>query len=146
MKQKKITIPGKVTKDGKLSIYMGELNEFMKNNAGKNVIAEFTVLEPSDSSSLRGYYFKYVVPQFQKGMYDNGNRWSEKDTELYMRNLCPVTMGEVVDIETGEYRSDPVSVNDLSNSEFVEYIDFLKQFAAEELGVFIEDATKYVKK
>lgn len=145
MKQKKITIPGKVTKDGKLSIYMGELNEFMKNNAGRNIIAEFTVLEPSDSSSLRGYYFKYVVPQFQKGMCENGYRWSEEETEAYMRSICPITMGEVVDIETGEYRKDSVKVTDLSNSEFVEYIEFLKQFAAEEFSIYIEEPNRFVR-
>lgn len=145
MKQKKITIPGKVTKDGKLSIYMGELNEFMKNNAGKNIIAEFTVLEPSDSSSLSGYYFKYVVPQFQKGMCENGYRWSEEETEAYMRSICPITMGEVVDVETGEYRKDSVKVTDLSNSEFVEYIEFLKQFAAEEFSIYIEEPNRFVR-
>lgn len=145
MKKNRITIPGKVTSNGQLQMYMGELNEFAKLHKGKNIIASFSVYDPTKSVSMKAYYYKVVVPQFQRGMYENGNRWSEKDTELYMRNLCPVTMGEVVDIDTGEYRSDPVDINDLSNSEFVEYIDFLKQFAAEELGVFIEDATKYVK-
>lgn len=78
-------------------------------------------------------------------MCENGYRWSEEETEAYMRSICPITMGEVVDIETGEYRKDSVKVTDLSNSEFVEYIEFLKQFAAEEFSIYIEEPNRFVK-
>lgn len=139
MKKREISASGKITNEGKLAIYMGEINDFFAQHKNANIIARFIVTNPGTSEALKGYYFNAVVPAMRRAIWESGDRKTEADTEKFLRELSPIMYLETVDIETGEYSNELRTVADLSNPELIEHIETIKQIAAEEYRVYIDD-------
>lgn len=139
MKQAEINITGRINNDGKLEMYMQELNDFCRKWRNSRVIASFKVYQHGTSAALKGYYFNYVVPAMRKAIWDSGERMTEEQTERHLRELSPIMHSETVNPETGKYTHELREIKDLSNNELIEHIETLKQIAAEEYSIFIED-------
>lgn len=120
-------------------MYMGELNAFFKEWKGARIVARFSVASSGSSEALKGYYFNYVVPTFKQAIWDSGERKTEEQTERFLRELSPVMYEQTPDVESGQYETRLREIRELSNAELVEHIDTLKQIAAEEYSVFIDD-------
>lgn len=120
-------------------MYMGELNEFFQSWKGARVTARFTVAMPGTSEALKGYYFNYVVPTMRRAIWEMGERKTEEQTEEFLRQISPIMRSETPNIETGKYSYELRNIAELSNPELIEHIEFLKQLAAEEYNVYIED-------
>ncbi len=120
-------------------MYMGELNAFFKEWKGARIVARFSVASPGSSEALKGYYFNYVVPTFKQAIWDSGERKTEEQTERFLRELSPVMYEQTPDVETGQYETRLREIRELSNAELIEHIDTLKQIAAENYSVFIDD-------
>lgn len=116
---------GIIDMKGRLRLPMDRLNEFFEANKGRRVVVQFEAAMQGSSDAQLAYYRKYVVPTIQKALWDMGNRMGEQNTERWLREQCPF-----MDIE---------SVNNLSTYEMSEYLEWLKQYAAENLYVYIED-------
>lgn len=134
---------GTIDQNGNLAMYMVEINDFFSRYKGCRIIAEFTVLRKEASEAMKGYYFLAVVPEFRKAIWQSGDRKTEKQTDLFLRQLSPITNEEFINTKTGKYDSRIKEINELSSPELVEHIEFLKQLAAEEYGVFIEDPKQF---
>jgi hypothetical protein len=52
------------------------------------------------SEALKGYYYNCVVPSFQEGMWDAGERLTEEDAEIKMRELSPIMLEQEFDEKT----------------------------------------------
>jgi hypothetical protein len=130
---------GIINNSGKLSMYMGELNEFFKQHKGERIVARFFVAPKSSSAALKAYYYNSVVPSVRQALAETGERKTEKDTELFLRQNSPIMQIEKIDEISGKYFSELRQINDCSNAELIEHIDTIKQFAAENLNVYIED-------
>lgn len=139
MKRRKITTTGTIDNNGNLRMYMDELKQFFKMHKGCRVIAKFMVESQGSSEALKGYYYNCVVPSFQEGMWDAGERLTEEDAEIKMRELSPIMLEQEFDEKTGKCTTRLREISELSNAELVEYIDHLKQIAAEEYSIYIED-------
>lgn len=139
MKKREITATGTINNNGGLVMYMGEVNDFFRQHKGSRIIARFIVSKPGSSEALKGYYFNYVVPTFKQAIWESGDRKTEEQTELFLRELSPVMYAEKVNEDTGEYSHELRKIADLSNSELIEHIDFLKQLASEEYYFYIAD-------
>ena len=139
MKKRKISATGTIDNNGNLRMYMDELKQFFKMHKGCRVIAKFMVESQGSSEALKGYYYNCVVPSFQEGMWDAGERLAEEDAEIKMRELSPIMLEQEFNEETGKYTTRLREISELSNAELVEYIDHLKQIAAEEYSIYIED-------
>lgn len=139
MKKRKITVTGTIDNNGNLRMYMDELKQFFKMHKGCRVIVKFMVESLGSSEALKGYYYNCVVPSFQEGMWDAGERLTEEDAEIKMRELSPIMLEQEFNEETGKYTTRLREISELSNAELVEYIDHLKQIAAEEYSIYIED-------
>ena len=139
MKKREITATGTINNNGGLAMYMGEVNDFFRQHKGSRIIARFIVSKPGSSEALKGYYFNYVVPTFKQAIWESGERKTEEQTELFLRELSPVMYAEKVNEDTGEYSHELRTVADLSNAELIEHIETLKQIAAEEYNTFIDD-------
>lgn len=120
-------------------MYMGELNAFFKEWKGARIVARFSVASSGSSEALKGYYFNYVVPTFKQAIWDSGERKTEEQTERFLRELSPVMYEQTPDVETGQYETRLREIRELSNAELIEHIDTLKQIAAENYSVFIDD-------
>lgn len=139
MRKREITATGKIDNNGGLKMYMRELNQFFAMHKGSRIIARFIVASPGSSEALKGYYFNYVVPTFRTGIWEAGERLTDEQTETRLRELSPVMYEQIPNIETGEYETRLRKISDLSNAELIEHIEHLKQIAAEEYSIFIDD-------
>lgn len=130
---------GVINKDGGLVMYMGEVNDFLKKNKDSHVLVEFKILEGPPSTALKGYYYAGIIPGFRKALWNSGDRKTVEQTEYFIREISPIMVKEYQN-EHGNYVHDELKkIEDLSNSELIEHIEFLKQFAAENYSFYIED-------
>lgn len=137
MKRRQIQATGKIDENGRLTMFMGELNQFFAQWKGVRVVARFEVSTPGTSEALKGYYYNYVVPTMRQAMWDNGERRTEEKTEYYLREISPVMHEE--NIINNKYQSRVRDIDEISNAELIEHIETIKQIAAEEYSVYIED-------
>lgn len=139
MKQHEINIAGRINAQGKIALYMQELNAFASRWKNVRVIATFKVYEPGTSAALKGYYYNYIVPTVKRALWDAGTRMTDEQTEEYIRKLSPIMYRQTVNENTGVYTTELREVKDLDNSEMIEHIETIKQIAVEELNIYIED-------
>lgn len=137
MKRRKMVTTGQIDSEGKLKIPMGEVNEFLKFWKNTSVIVTFDVHQSGTSEALKGYYYNYVVPTMKQAFYEQGERLTEQDTEKRLRQLSPVMWSE--NVVCGNYDVELKSVEEISNAEFIEHIETIRQIAAEELNTIIEE-------
>lgn len=139
MKRRDISATGTINKNGGLVMYMGEINAFFADHKGERIIARFMVAPVGSSEALKGYYFHYVVPTIQNGFWETGERKTEEQTEYFLRDLSSICHEETVNEETGRYNYRLREIRELSNAELMEHIETVRQFAAENLNVYVED-------
>jgi hypothetical protein len=139
MKRKKIAVTGIIDNNGNLRMYMDELKQFFRMHKGCRVIAKFMIESQGSSEALKGYYYNCVVPSFQEGMWEAGERLTEEEAEIKMRELSPIMLEQEFNNNTGKCTTRLREISELSNAELVEYIDHLRQIAAEEFSIYIED-------
>lgn len=125
MKADKISESGTIGKDGKLRLPMDRVNQFMAENKGMRVIATFEVVQTGTTAAQLSYFYSYILPTCQQAFKELGNRYPLETLEKLLLS------------EFGSNHSCARNLNQLQMSEF---IDWLKQYAAENLNVYIEDA------
>lgn len=130
---------GNVTADGKLKMYMAELNEYCSRHKGERLIITITPESEKASEAIKGYYYNYVVRKFNQARAESGVRENEEETEYFLRTLSPYTSKAQYDEQTGKYRGIMREIKDLTNAELAEHIEHLAQIGAEEYSIYIEE-------
>ena len=126
----KISESGIIGQDGKLRMPMDRLNVFFSANKGKRVVVRFEASEPGSSELQLAYYFNYIVPTIQTALWENGDRRTEKQVDLWLRQQCASCYNDYGGL---------LEARQISKPDFSDFIEWLKQFAAENLCVYIED-------
>lgn len=139
MKQKGINILGRITSEGKLRLYIAELNAFTQQWKNTRVVATFKVYQPGSSAALRGYYFNCVVPAMKRALWETGERKTDEQTESWLREMSPIMYQQEADPETGKYTTTIREIADLDNAELIEHIETIRQLAATDFYTYIED-------
>lgn len=109
---------------------MDRLNAYFAANKGKRVIVRFEAAEHGSTEAQLAYYFNYIVPTIQKALYETGEPKTERQTDEWLRSQCAVCTSGWGDL---------MDARQMSKTDFSIYLDWLKQFAAENLDVYIED-------
>lgn len=130
MKADKISESGIITNNGQLRLPMDRLNEFFAANRGKRVVVRFEAAEPGSTELQLAYYFNYIVPTIQTALWENGDRKTEKQVDLWLRQQCASCYNDYGGL---------LEARQISKPDFSDFIEWLKQFAAENLYVYIED-------
>lgn len=139
MKKRKLVQNGQIDAKGQLRFYVDALKDWARQFRNEKIIITYEVLPKEQSKLLRAYYFNYVVKEFQQAIKENGEHLTFEQTEQRMRESAP--MLEVAHYDFGRCltRYTTKEVDELSNEEFAEYIEFLKEYAAENYNIYIED-------
>ena len=126
----KISEAGVIGEDGRLRLPMERVNAFFKANKGKRIIVRFEAAEIGSTEAQLAYYFQYIVPTVQAALWETGERLTEGLTDLWLRQQC------------GSCYKDGglLEARQISKTDFSDFIDWIKQFAAENLYIYIEDA------
>ena len=126
----KISESGLIGTDGKLRLPMDRVNAFCAANKGKRVIVRFEAADPNSSELQLAYYFNYIVPTIQTALWEIGERKTEKQVDLWLRQQCGSCYNDYGAL---------LEARQISKTDFSEFLEWLKQFAAENLFVYIED-------
>lgn len=126
----KISESGIITDNGQLRLPMDRLNAFFAANKGKRVVVRFEAAEPGSTELQLAYYFNYIVPTIQTALWENGDRRTEKQVDLWLRQQCGSCYNDYGGL---------LEARQISKPDFSDFIEWLKQFAAENLYVYIED-------
>lgn len=127
----KISESGIISADGQLRMPMDRLNAFFAANKGKRVVVRFEAATPGSTALQQAYYYNYVIPCVVEALREQGTRKSEDATDRWLMEEYP-----------GGGNPDTVSLvcaRQLDQRQMSDFLDWLKQFAAENLYVYIED-------
>lgn len=130
MKADKISESGIITDNGQLRLPMDRLNAFFAANRGKRIVVRFEAAEPGSTELQLAYYFNYIVPTIQTALWENGDRKTEKQVDLWLRQQCASCYNDYGGL---------LEARQISKPDFSDFIEWLKQFSAENLYVYIED-------
>lgn len=131
MKADRISESGIITGNGQLRLPMDRLNAFFAANKGKRVVVRFEAAEPGSTALQQAYYYNYVIPCVVEALREQGTRKSEDATDRWLMEEYP-----------GGGNPDTVSLvcaRQLDQRQMSDFLDWLKQFAAENLYIYIED-------
>ena len=126
----KISESGIITNNGQLRLPMDRLNAFFAANKGKRVVVRFEAAEPGSSELQLSYYFNYIVPTIQTALWETGDRRTEKQVDLWLRQQCASCYNDYGGL---------LEARQISKPNFSDFIEWIKQFAAENLSVYVED-------
>lgn len=103
--------------------------------------AEFDVIienkKRKRSLDLNRYYWGVVVAMVKDAFIELGHDIDSKLTHEFLKQRC--NYKEFIDFKTGEVIKLPQSTTDITNTQFMEYVERIKQFASETLDVYIPD-------
>ena len=135
MKTDKISESGRINENGQLLMPMDRLNAFFKAHKGQRVTIRFYFDAPGSTAAQQSYYYQYIVPTIQQALRETGERKSEKGVDIFLIEQYP---GDKSEVEIG-FGVDVTEARNLSKSQMSEFLEWLKQYAAENLAVYIED-------
>jgi len=121
---------------GRLSKNRQSLNNALKEFEGKRITISIELAKKKRSSEQNRYYWAGVVPIVQQGLKDAGYKLSKEDVHLSLRAKF---LNETIPFEDGTYIDRFKSTTELSKSEFGDFIEDVKQWAAEYLNVIIPE-------
>lgn len=128
MKEESVNISGKINQNGEPHIYnYSKFLDWCGQWRGSKIIATFHVID--ESSAKQYVYFKdYIIPQFIQGMNSKGNYYSETGALEFIQSECPLIE------EVGK-----VDFFNMNKSKLNQVIEWLKQYMAENLDIYIND-------
>lgn len=117
--------------NGKLVISgKSEMTDFLLRNTGKRILITMQSFDRRTTEAIIGFYYGKIIPDVRQAYKATGLHLTEADTELRLRHESPL-------MQTAGGRMK--TVYDLDMEQMVEYIDWIKQYAAENLFTFIID-------
>lgn len=116
--------------DGQLRLPMDRINMFFAENKGQRVIVRFEAAAPGSTAAQLSYYFQYIVPTIQTALWETGERKTERQVDLWLRQQCGNCYNDYGGL---------LEARQIDQRNFAEFLEWLKQFAAENLFVYIED-------
>lgn len=131
---KEISESGIIGADGKLHLPMDRLNAFFAQNKGQRVVVRFEAAAPGSSELQLAYYYNYIVPSVQRALYKQGTRMTETGVDRWLLNNYPMAG----DLFTAD-GTPKVIGRQLTQNEMFDFLEWLKQYAAENLETYIED-------
>lgn len=127
----KISESGLVGADGRLRMPMDRLNAFFAKHKGERVIVRFEAAAPGSTALQLAYYYNYIVPTICAALYEQGTRKSEESTDRWLVSQFP-----------GGFHYEGAEqhvARQLTKTQMTDFLEWLKQYAAENLYVYIED-------
>lgn len=128
-----IILRGKIDSEGELLIYgLRDLKKFSKSQIkrstqeGVNILVKITVLSDEKKDRMFGYVKAKMIPEIRKAMYNTGTRMTDHQVECMLLEIAEIDCRK--------------RLSDLNYVELYNLIDTVKQYAAENLSLYVDDA------
>lgn len=124
-----LNLLGRINENGGLLVPNEVIRDFCRKHPGARVLLKMTALSKDQSAAQRGYYWGYIIPECRKALAEKGTLYKDSATDEFLRTECPLCWRD----------GDCLSVADFDAEDMAAYIEWIKQYAAENLNVFIDD-------
>lgn len=135
MKPTKISESGLIGADGRLRLPMDRVNAFCEAHKGERVVVRFEAAQRGSNELQLAYYYNYILPTIVQALFEQGTRKSEKAADKWLMQEYP---GEKDERQLG-LGADCTEARQLDKIQMSDFLEWLKQYAAENLFVYIED-------
>jgi len=134
----KLSLYGSIDEKGALSIQNRQrLIEWAKQYPGKNVVIKFERKGSKRSSPANRYYWGVVIKEITIRLRDLGHQWLT-DEDVHDMMKLKFNHEQIVS-EEGEVLELPKSTTTLTKTQFAEYVDNIRMWAAGFLSINIPD-------
>lgn len=110
-------------------------------------LTEFDVVVTSKkkkrSTKINRYYWGVVVAQIRDAFRELGNDVDSELTHEFLKGRFHYK--EFIDTKSGEVMKLPQSTADITNTEFMEYMERIKQFGSEVLNIYIAEPNEQLE-
>jgi hypothetical protein len=138
---------GVITPQGALRIYNRPLFEeevrAMSRDKDLAVTVEVKVKKYRRSNEFNNYYWAIVVNMISERLRELGHDIDKDLTHEFLKGRF--LYSELTDPGTGEVMRIPKKTSELATGEFMEYLEHVKQFAAETLDLYIPDPNEQLE-
>jgi len=131
MRVRNKTLMGRIGENGELNLHWDALKEFLSSHKGKVAIVRVELMAVEPTEKTRNYFFGYIIPELKNAFMENGEHLTKEETYNKIRGLCPLFIRE--DRVEGKWKRRMVEFEELDQAEANEAIDWIIQFAAENL-------------
>lgn len=139
MKLTEFSISGKIDDKGNLLLgYKGDLLKFLAQNKSSNVIISYLIQDEKASIQFRGLYWNKIMPLVNDGLKELGNRFTLEQADNAIRELSPVCKISKFNQQSGSLENVILKIEDLSTSQLLQHIEFVREFAMEHLNINID--------
>ena len=136
-----------ITPQGALRIYNRPLFEedvrAMSREKDLAVTIEVKLKKRVRSDVQNAYYWGVVVAMISERFRELGHDVDRDLTHEFLKGRF--LYSELTDPSTGEVMRIPKKTSDLATQEFIEYLEHIKQFAAETLDIYIPDPNEQLE-
>lgn len=137
MRIRRKTIAGRIGPNGEIQASWNMLQDFCNGHKGKAVIVRVDIQPVEPTERTKNYFFGYVLPELQNAlMSEYGEHLSKEQVYNQIRQLCPL-FREQERVGT-EWKTRVREFEELDQAEAGDAIDWIVQFAAENLNWIIE--------
>lgn len=138
---------GVITPQGALRIYNRPLFEeevrAMSREKDLAVTIEVKVKKYRRSNEFNNYYWGVVVAMIVERLRELGHDVDRDLTHEFLKGRF--LYSELTDPSTGEVLKIPKKTSELATEEFKDYLEHVKQFAAETLDLYIPDPNEQLE-
>ena len=128
----KISESGIVDRAGQMRFPMDRLTEFAKAHIGQRLLITIEADMPGSTAMQHAYYYKYILPCVVEARKKQGTRMTEKGADNWLLEQYPADVDYTM--VCGNMEARRLTCKDMSD-----FLDWLKQYAAENLSIYIED-------
>lgn len=136
-----------ITPQGALRIYNRPLFEeevrAMSREKDLAVTIEVKLKKRVRSDVQNAYYWGVVVAMISERLRELGHEVDRDLTHEFLKGRF--LYSELTDPNTGEVMRIPKKTSELATSEFMDYLEHVKQFAAETLDIYIPDPNEQLE-
>lgn len=128
----KISESGIVDRAGRMRFPVDRLNAFSEAHKGQRILITIEADVPGSSAMQQAYFYKYILPCVVEARRKQGTRMTEKATDSWLLEQYPADVEYTM--VCGRMEARRLTLEDMSD-----FLEWLKQYAAENLSVYIED-------
>lgn len=134
----KLELYGNIDDAGVLQIHNRDrLLQWAKQYPGKNIVIKFERKGSKRSNPQNRYYWGIVIKEITLRLRELGHTWLQDDDTHQLMKL-KFNFEQIVS-EHGEVMELPKSTATLTKTQFAEYVDKIRMWASDFLGINIPD-------
>jgi hypothetical protein len=137
----RLELNGNIDEKGVLHVHNRmRLQEWARQYPGKNILIKFERKGSKRSNPQNNYYWGIVIKEITLRLRDLGHTWmNDEDTHQLMK--LKFNFERIVS-EHGEVLELPKSTTGLTKTQFCEYVEKIRMWAADFLSIDIPDPRK----